>query len=206
MRLPPALFTIGHSNHSLAHFVLLLRQHGVTAVADVRSSPYSRRHPQFSREALTDALRATAEIQYVFLGQQLGARPDDPECFTDDGRVCFDRLGNSLSFRAGIQRILNGLETFRIVLLCAERDPLDCHRGILIAPRIISAAPSLSHIGPEGELESHADAEQRLLARLHFPDKGLFHTHAQLVREAYLRQEVQIAWRRAVESHESDAV
>ena len=194
MHPPPALFTIGHSNHSLAHFVLLLRQHAMTAVADVRSSPFSRRHPHFSRDALKDALWAVAEIRYVFLGEQLGARPDDPECLTPEGRVSFHRLGQSLSFQSGLQRIRNGLQTYRIALMCAERDPLECHRGILIAPRIIADAPTLTHIGPDGDLETHAEAEQRLLARHHFPDHGLFHTHEQLLEEAYLRCEERIAW------------
>lgn len=206
MRLPPALFTIGHSSHSLAHFILLLRQHGVTAVADVRSSPYSQRFPHFSRNHLAEALHASAEIAYVFLGQQLGARPDDPECYTAEGRVSFDCVGASLSFRKGIQRVLKGLERYRIALMCAERDPLDCHRGVLIAPRIITQVESLTHIGPDGALESHAEAERRLLAAYHFPDQGLFDTHEQLLAEAYRRREERIAWQRAKESQESDEV
>ena len=195
MRHPPALFTIGHSNHSLAHFVLLLTEHHVTAVADVRSAPYSRWHPQFSRQNLAEALHAAAEIEYVFLGQQLGARPEEPEFFTADGRVSFDRLGESLPFRNGVKRVLQGLQTHRIALMCAERDPLECHRGILIAPRILPHIEELDHIGPDGELESHAEAEERLLAGLHLPDRDLFHTHEELLREAYARQEEKIAWR-----------
>jgi uncharacterized protein (DUF488 family) len=199
----PQLFTIGHSNHSLAHFVLLLRQHGVTAIADVRSSPYSRRFPQFNRERLAESLHATANIQYAFLGEQLGARPDDPECFTAEGRVSFDQLGSSLSFRNGLRRIRNGLETFRIALLCAERDPLQCHRGILIAPRLVRDVPSILHIGPAGELESHTDAEQRLLTTLHLPERDLFRTDAERLSEAYRRQEEKIAWRRDATGEET---
>jgi uncharacterized protein (DUF488 family) len=206
MRPAPALFTIGHSNHSLAHFILLLRQHGVTAVADVRSAPYSRRYPHFNRQNLAEALHGSADITYVFLGAQLGARPEEPECFTSDGRVRFDRLGESLGFRNGIRRVVQGLQIYRIALMCAERDPLDCHRGILIAPRIMTEAPSLSHIGPEGELESHAAAEQRLMTEFHFPDRGLFDSHAQLLAEAYRRREEQIAWRRTSHSQESGEI
>ena len=207
MRLSPALFTIGHSNHSLAHFVLLLRQHGITAVADVRSSPYSRWHPQFSRDNLAEALHAAAEIDYVFLGQQLGARPDDPELLTADGRVDFERLGGSLPFQNGLKRVLKGLKTHRIALMCAERDPLECHRGILIAPRILRDVESLEHIGPEGDLETHQEAEERLLTGLHLPNRDLFRTHAELLREAYSRQEERIAWRRdQSESHEQEGI
>ncbi|MCA9056149.1 MAG: DUF488 domain-containing protein [Planctomycetaceae bacterium] len=198
MRPAPALFTIGHSNHSLAHFVLLLRQHGITAVADVRSSPYSRWHPQFSRDNLSEALHAAAEIEYVFLGRQLGARPDEAELLTADGRVDFERLGGSLPFQNGVKRILKGLESHRIALMCAERDPLECHRGILIAPRVLPLVESLDHIGPDGGLETHQQAEERLLAGLHLPNRDLFRTHAELLREAYSRQEERIAWRKDV--------
>ncbi len=197
------LLTIGHSNHSLAHFILLLRQHRVTAIADVRSSPHSRRHPQFNQRPLAEALRATAQIQYVFLGRQLGARPDDPECFHADGRVSFERLAASLSFRHGLRRVLAGLERYRIALLCAEQDPLECHRGILIAPRIRAEVPALWHIGPDGALESHEQAETRLLQTLHLPVRGLFHDPAEQLAEAYRRQEERIAWRRSAPEEET---
>ena len=190
------LFTVGHSTHSLAHFVLLLRQHRITAVADVRSAPASRRSPHFNERALAEALWATAEIRYVYLGRQLGARPTDPECYDHDGRVQFDRLANTWSFRQGLQRVQQGSERYRIALLCAERDPLECHRGILIAPAMTAEFPQLLHIGPTGELETHAEAEARLLSRLHLPDRDLFRDHADLLAEAYRLQELKIAWRR----------
>jgi uncharacterized protein (DUF488 family) len=194
--MPHELLTIGHSNHSLAHFILLLRRHRITAVADVRSSPHSSRHPHFNQRPLAEALLATAEIPYVFLGRQLGARPDDPECYTADGRVSFDRLARTLSFRNGLRRVLKGLERYRIALLCAEQDPLECHRGILIAPRLRPEVSALWHIGPDGSLESHEQAETRLLQTLHLPTRALFHDPAEQLAEAYRRQEERIAWRR----------
>ncbi|MEZ6066921.1 MAG: DUF488 domain-containing protein [Planctomycetaceae bacterium] len=194
MRQP--LFTIGHSNHSLAHFILLLRRHGVTAVADVRSTPYSRRHPHFRQTQLAEALHATVDIAYVYLGQQLGARPDDPECFNSDGQVSYARLASSLSFRNGIKRVLTGAANHRIALMCVEWDPLQCHRGILLAPRLRPEVPGLYHIGPDGEPETFEEAEARLLRMHHLPDHGLFDTHAELVLSAYRRQEAAIAWRK----------
>ena len=194
--MPHEVYTIGHSNHSLAHFVLLLRQHGITAVADVRSSPYSRRHPHFSRHNLAPALHASAEIAYVFLGQQLGARPDDDECYDADGRVDFERLGESLSFRNGLRRVLKGREEYRIVLMCAEHDPIQCHRGILIAPRLRAEAGEILHIGPDGGIESHAEAEARLLQTLDIPRLALFTDPAEQLALAYREQARRIAWRR----------
>jgi uncharacterized protein (DUF488 family) len=190
----PQLFTIGHSNHTLAHFMLLLRRHGVTAVADVRSQPRSRRQAQFNQDALAAALRGAAGIEYVFLGRQLGARPDDPECYVD-GRVSYERLATCLSFRQGVRRLLTGLTKYRIALMCAERDPLECHRGILIAPQMSPHVPSILHIGPDGDLETHAEAEQRLLKEWRLTPGTLFDTERDCLAAAYRRQEERIAWR-----------
>ena len=99
-----AVFTVGHSNHPLEGFVALLLQHGVTALADVRSVPHSRRHPQFNREALAAALE-TRGIDYVFLGRELGGRPRDPALY-EHGRVSYERVLRTEQFRAGIGRVL----------------------------------------------------------------------------------------------------
>ena len=92
-----SVFTVGHSNHPLEHFIGLLRRHGVTAIADVRSKPYSRMNPQFNREDLSEALKA-AGIVYVFLGKELGARTEDPACY-ESGKVRYDRLARTDLFR-----------------------------------------------------------------------------------------------------------
>src|SRR5262245_25862717 len=119
------LFTIGHSNHPIERFVALLQQHTIAAVADVRSVPYSRRHPQFSREALARSL-AAAGIDYLFLGDALGARPKDPACFVD-GRADYDRIAARPEFAAGFARVRAEAGRARVALMCAEREPLDCH-------------------------------------------------------------------------------
>jgi len=118
-----AVYTIGHSNHPLTRFLQLLRVHRIDAIGDVRSAPYSRRHPWFGREALQRALHAHG-IAYVFLGASLGARPSDPEC-TRDGRVSFARLAETPTFRAGLDRVLRGCASHRLALLCAEKEPLE---------------------------------------------------------------------------------
>ena len=75
-----AVYTIGHSTHSIEKLIELLKQQSISAVSDVRSRPYSRMNPQFNRESLKQALR-TANIQYVFLGKELGARSEDRRCY-----------------------------------------------------------------------------------------------------------------------------
>ena len=115
--------TVGHSNHPIERFLGLLQSHGIAAVADVRSTPYSRFNPQFRREKLQTAL-AAAGIQYVFLGEELGARSQDPACYDADGRVSYARLAQTDLFRKGIARLKAGMADHRISLMCAEREPL----------------------------------------------------------------------------------
>ena len=106
------IYTVGHSNHTSEAFVTLLRTHGVTALADVRSAPYSRFNLQFNRETLARALEAQG-IRYVFLGRELGARPDDPGCY-EEGRVRYARLARTALFRRGLDRVADGAHRHRL--------------------------------------------------------------------------------------------
>ena len=156
------VLTIGHSTHALETFVELLQRHAVTAVADVRAAPYSRFNPQFNRESLAGSLVARG-IAYVFLGSELGGRSDDPSCY-ENGRISYARLGGTPSFQKGLDRVAQGAASHRIALMCAEKEPLECHRGLLVAPALETRGVSVAHIGPDGRLERHADAMLRLLA------------------------------------------
>ena len=101
------VFTIGHSTHPQERFIALLRQHGITALCDVRSKPYSRMNPQFNREELNEVLLAQG-IEYRFLGKELGARSDDPNCY-ENGKVQYDRLAETELFKYGLKRVLRGM-------------------------------------------------------------------------------------------------
>jgi uncharacterized protein (DUF488 family) len=197
-----ALYTIGHSNHELPRFIELLRQHGVTAVADVRSSPYSAYNPQFNRETLQAHLTA-AGIAYIFLGNELGARRSEPECYDDEGRVCYGRVAQTAVFRAGLERLSALRHEQRVALMCAEKDPLTCHRTILIcralressSPRARgTGSPDIRHIREDGSIETQDAAESRLLALCKLPERDLFHTRDDLVAEAYEKQGANIAY------------
>src|SRR5580704_17304300 len=155
------LFTIGHSTQTWEQFLALLVQHRVEAIGDVRSSPYSARFPQFNRDMLDRALR-TANIRYVFLGDELGARRAERECYVD-GVARYDRIARTAAFRAGLERVQNGISRFRLALMCAEKDPLECHRTILVCRQFRNDL-EIQHILSDGRLESHTDAETRLLA------------------------------------------
>jgi uncharacterized protein (DUF488 family) len=157
----PVVFTIGHSNHSSERFVALLQGAGITAVADVRSIPHSRRWPHFSRAQIERWL-ADAGIAYVFLGAELGGRPDDPALLRE-GRPDYDLIAAAPAFRAGLDRVLDGTGRYRIALMCAEREPLDCHRFLLVSRHLHERGARLCHILADGSAEPHEVTEGRLL-------------------------------------------
>jgi uncharacterized protein (DUF488 family) len=187
------LFTIGHSNRPLAEFLDILRENEVTAVADVRSSPFSRWCPQFNREALQRSLKE-AQIEYVFLGKELGARRDEPECYRNDVAE-YELIAKTPAFARGLDRVRRGAKTHRIVLLCAEKDPLTCHRTILVC-RQLRDEIAIEHIVEGSRRESQEAAETRLLKLLGVAETGLFQNRADALNEAYDRQAAEIAYRR----------
>jgi uncharacterized protein (DUF488 family) len=187
------IHTIGHSNHPLERFLGLLQQHGITAVADVRSTPYSRFNPQYRREKLQAAL-ADVGIHYVFLGKELGARSQDPACYDAAGRVSYAKLARTELFREGLERLRTGMADHRIALMCAEREPLECHRTILVARELVRQGIAVTHIHGDGSLESHAQALERLARSLKLTDTDLFAQHADLFEQAYELQAARIAY------------
>jgi uncharacterized protein (DUF488 family) len=187
-----SILTIGHSTQTREAFLGLLRKHEVTAIADVRSVPFSRAIPLYNRNTVRDWLKE-AGVAYVFLGRELGARPKDPACYVD-GRVDYRRLAGTDAFRTGIRRIVDGMQRHVIAIMCAEREPTRCHRGILIARELEHIGPPVSHILGEGALESHAEMMARLVASLKLDGSLLFGTPTQRVEEAYVLQERRIAY------------
>lgn len=182
------VFSIGHSDHTAEALVTLLGRHGVSAVADVRAAPYSRHHPQFSKAALIATLRA-AGLAYVYLGEQLGGLPS--------ARVRAQMQGSGYAamaatevFQEGIARVGQGCERHRIALMCAERDPIDCHRALLVGRALAGEGVGVEHIHADGATEGHAALERRLLEAAGRGEGGdLFATPAELLDLAYLRQE-----------------
>lgn len=160
------VYTIGHSNHSLDTFIALLKGAGVSIVADVRSRPVSRFVPHFSRNAFQAAL-AQHGIAYLYLGRELGGRPDDPALLRN-GRPDYAAMARTPVFAEGLARVIDESANGRVALLCAERDPLDCHRFLLIGRELAARGIGVAHILSTGEVESHADAERR--ARNNAPD------------------------------------
>jgi len=186
------VFTVGHSTHSAEVFVALLHQHGIEALADVRSSPFSRFNPQFNRENLERSLKENG-IRYVFLGKELGARSDDRSCY-DHGQVQYARLAQTDLFRSGLDRVLQGAARYRVALMCAEKEPLECHRTILVAKALAERGKPVQHIHADGHLETHEAAMERLLEMTGVPKEDLFRTREELLADALQKQEAKIAY------------
>ena len=192
MNTPVSVLTIGHSTHSLDTFLSLLRLHSVTAVADVRSTPFSRYSPHFNRDSVESSLRADG-IRYVFLGRELGARSDDPSCY-EKGRVQYGRLAQTRLFSAGIERVIRGAKDYRIALMCAEKEPLDCHRTLLVSRDLERRGMQVAHILADGRLELHCAAMERLLDLTGVPHQDMFRSRDELVADAVARHELRVAY------------
>lgn len=177
------IFTIGHSTHTADEFLRLLKLHAVTAVADVRSSPYSRFNPQFNRETLEKELK-TGRIAYVYLGDGLGPRMDDPACYIN-GKAEYNLIAETDLFEQGISRLKKGMAEHTIALMCSEKDPVSCHRMILICRHLKNHALHILHILEDGSLETNESAEKRLMKLLKIPESDLFSGPEELIAQAY---------------------
>ena len=187
------VLTIGHSNRSELHLIELLRAHDVTAVVDVRSTPYSEWSPQFNRSAVAASLKEH-DIAYSYLGGELGVRSDDPSCY-EGGRVVYERLADTEQFQKGLRRVVKGARSRRLALMCAEQDPIDCHRSILLGRQLERLDVSVSHIlHPDGELESQQALTQRLLELHDLEQPDMFLADDERLATAFARQEQRIAY------------
>lgn len=163
------VYTIGYAGRSLDQFVSLLRDNSITAVADVRSRPFTKLNPEFNSDSLRASLKQTG-IVYVFLGNELGARTTDENCYIS-GRVQYERLASTPTFQFGLERIEKGSREHRVALMCAERDPLNCHRCILVSRHLEHRGVPVYHILDDGKLEPHKATIDRLLRLLGIPEE-----------------------------------
>lgn len=193
------LFTIGHSNHPLEYFVELLLPHRISMIADVRSCPYSKYSPHFSKDFLEIELRK-ADINYIFLGRELGAQRTESDCYVD-GQAKYDKIAGLPTFRRGLDIVLKGVEHHRVAIMCSEADPITCHRTILVCRELKKLCPDLmiTHILADGTEERQEAAEKRLI-KLHKLQPELFGeltSTSGLIERAYNLQAEKIAYKKA---------
>ncbi|HTZ47786.1 MAG TPA: DUF488 domain-containing protein [Verrucomicrobiae bacterium] len=163
------LFTVGHSNQEISDLIGTLIRHEIHLVCDVRSRPGSFRFPQFNREPLMAQL-ASAKIIYQFFGDQFGGRPFDSRYYRPDGLVDYAARRKAPDFAEAMDRLLGFLKTQNVVLMCAEEDPLHCHRFLLICPALVQRGIVPAHLRRGASLEAQGDAEDRLLQLHGFAD------------------------------------
>ncbi|MBI3662895.1 MAG: DUF488 domain-containing protein [Acidobacteria bacterium] len=193
-----ALYTIGHSNLEWEAFVRILGKFDVSLVIDVRSRPHSSRFPQFSQPDFEGALRE-AGILYLFLGEELGGRPEDPKAYGSNGVVNYSARRRAHDFQRGVDRVLTEMQQRTLALLCAEEDPLSCHRFLMVCPELVARGVEPQHIRKGGVIETQREAEDRLLYAHHFSDVtsgALFPVgRAAALDDAYIAQAQKCAFR-----------
>jgi uncharacterized protein (DUF488 family) len=187
------LFSIGHSNIAAERFLATLRDVGVDTIADVRSTPFSRRFPWFSGKTLAATL-AQHGMTYLAYGDTLGGRPRDAALYRD-GVADYEAMARQPDFQTGLGRLLADAARSRVCLMCAEREPLDCHRCLLVARSLAERGLSIGHILHDGTVEPHAATEQRLLALTGASDDLFVTGQDERLAAAYRRRARAVAYR-----------
>ena len=163
------IYTIGHSRHNIDNFIELLKRNGINCICDVRSMPYSKFAEQFNQNNLKDELKKN-NIEYLFFGDEFGARRKEPDLYTN-GKVDFEKVAHDAKFINGIKRIEKGIRKgYKIALMCAEKDPIECHRTILVARNLDLNGFEVNHILDDGCIINQKEIDQRLLKK-HFPNR-----------------------------------
>ena len=183
------VYTIGHSNHPLPRFLDLLAGAEIKAVTDVRTAPASRHFPQFNKARLTERL-VEHGIAYVFAGDVLGGRPKD-ERLWKDGRPDYRKMITTTGAKAALRDVSAQATKKRLALMCSEKEPLDCHRCLMVARKLVADGTELRHILADGTIEPHAKIEERLLAWANKRQPELFQSPAERLDAAY---EARAAW------------
>lgn len=157
-RTAKTVFTIGHSNRSIEDFLALVKRHNIEYLVDVRSAPFSKFSPQFNQDNLKLALIQAAR-KYLFLGRELGGKPQESQFYDDEGYVLYWKIAESELFRRAIDRLRNGIELYKVALLCGEEDPTQCHRRLLIGRVLKQHAVEVLHIRGDGSVQNDAELE-----------------------------------------------
>jgi uncharacterized protein (DUF488 family) len=195
------IYTIGSSVHNISEFISLLNKHKIDVVADVRSVPYSQHTPQYNKEALLNILKKEY-IYYLDFSKEFGARRKENDAYTNN-RVDFKKVIKLPKFLYGLERIKAGIiKGYTIVLLCTEKNPLDCHRFSLVSPALIDKlGVNVDHILFNGDIISHHKLEKEMLCGLGF-ENDLFNDYNTLLEYAYEKLNSKIAYRELEGSNE----
>jgi uncharacterized protein (DUF488 family) len=186
------IFTIGHSTHTIERFLQLLKDSEVTAVADVRSRPFSGRSPQFNRHDLEASLRQHG-MDYRFFGTGLGGRPKDQKLYVA-GTANYEAMAQTERFKEGLEKVMKGAKKHRLALMCSEHDPIDCHRCLLIGRALSEHHIPVQHVLADGTFQSQHDVEERLLDLNRELNHDFFVPREQKLEIAYRDQGMRVAF------------
>ncbi len=196
------VYTIGCSTNTVEKFVELISKHGINCIVDVRSTPFSKYTPQFNKDKLRKSLNNN-RISYVWMGEEFGARRDDRSLYSPSGYLDFEKVRASKKFLLGVNRINDGLKKgYRIALMCTEKDPIDCHRTILVAKGLDENGIEVKHILEDGSLCDKNEIESRLLD-IYYKDRnqinfdmilGSSETEEEMIEEAYRKRNKDIGY------------
>lgn len=189
-----SLFTIGYSSYQISSFLSTLKQNKILALIDVRSDPYSKFKQEFNTTNLKRILNQN-KIYYLPLGDSLGARSNDSHCYIGN-MADYNLISKTDSFKRSTERIVKGLERFNVVLMCAELDPVNCHRNILICRNLRNRVNKIFHILNDGKIENNVVTEKRLLNMYSLQQNDLFESYTERLEEAYDRRSLEIAYKR----------
>lgn len=163
------IYTIGYGNRSIESFIQLLRQYEIEHLVDIRSQPYSRYKPEFSKEALEKRLKQSG-IHYVFMGDTLGGRPNDSSCYNTDKQVDYKQVRSKPFFQEGIERIRTAWKKqLRVALMCSESKPQECHRSKLVGNTLYEQGINVEHIDEDGKIKEQAEVNQLLIGPIEPP-------------------------------------
>ena len=186
------IYTIGHSNHEIGTFLNLLRATNIDMIVDVRSAPFSKMYPHFNRETLESTLKENM-IGYLFLGDLIGGRSRKSDDY-EKGQVVYSRLAAKDDYQTTIRRVLEGSGKFEIALMCSEKEPLDCHRTILLSQSLCELGAQVAHIYADGKIESQSEVLSRLLNIYKLDAPDLLGADDDRLQEALFKHEKKIAY------------
>ena len=194
------LLSIGHSQHNVDYFLELLRSHNVNYILDVRSTPYSQFAASYNRENIKDTLKRNG-VDYAYMGDYFGARPRDYSLYSQNGYLDFEKVANSEKFKIGFDNVEKGVKQGnRIAFMCTEKDPIECHRAILVTNEFYKAGYLIEHIMPDNTVQTQKTLNERLLD-MYYPNRNqisLFSSEnlseEQYIKEAYKKQNIKIGY------------
>lgn len=164
------IYTIGYGAREIGAFIAALQANEIAYLIDVRSKPYSRYKPDFTKAALEQHLQA-AGIRYVFMGDTLGGQPDDPACYDADQKIDYHKVRQMEFYRRGIGRLRDAWnQQLRVAIMCSEGRPEQCHRSHLIADTLLAKGIPVAHIDEKDQLIT----QEEVIVRQHGGQPSLF--------------------------------